>query len=188
MQRWLEANKRAEADRDWGKHLGPFYADDAEYHWPMGPFAKFVAHGPAEITNLALGYHMEGFEQWCYPYETVVIDELQGEVVALWRQISPYKRADGSVYEVPGQTPTRFRYAGNFQWDLQIDYLDMMSIIATLLEIAIDGHLDPRIAKKIHHLARGTLMPGDEVLPKAPGLGRKFQQGMALARIILMPQ
>lgn len=185
VRRWLEANERAEAEGDWKKHLGPMYAHDAEYRWMVGPHREFVARGREEIQRLALGFHMEGFEDWTYPYERLVVDEHAGEVVAFWRQVSPYRRADGTAYEVPGTTPSRFRYAGDFQWSLHVDHLELMSIIATLLELAAEGHLDRRVAHKIQELAWGKMMPGDVELPHAPGLAGKLAQGRALTRILL---
>ena len=44
MRRWLAANERAEAARDW-KPMADFYTEDAEYTWNLGPNEEFVARG-----------------------------------------------------------------------------------------------------------------------------------------------
>ena len=70
---YIEANRKARQDRDWGRHLGPFYAEDAVYTWNIGPNEEFRAHGRQQIVEWALGAQMEGFEDWSYPYDKVLI-------------------------------------------------------------------------------------------------------------------
>ena len=72
VARWLEANKKAEQEGNWAKHLGPFYTDDAEYRWNMGPNEEFVARGRRQIEEWALGVQMQGFEDWSYPYDRML--------------------------------------------------------------------------------------------------------------------
>ena len=45
---------------------------------------------------------MGGLDGWTYPYQKVLIDEHQGEVIGLWKQVADAKRPDGSPYEVAG--------------------------------------------------------------------------------------
>ena len=52
MQRWLDANEKAEATGDWITHLGPFYTDDAVYRWNVGPNEEFEAKGKKAIEEL----------------------------------------------------------------------------------------------------------------------------------------
>ena len=116
VERWLAANRDSERAGDWVKSLGQMYAEDAEYSWNMGPNREFVARGRRQIEEWALGAHMEGFEKWRYPYDSILIDEQRGEVIGIWRQVAPVKRDDGSDYEVAGLGGSWFRYGGDYQW------------------------------------------------------------------------
>jgi hypothetical protein len=187
MQRWLAANERAEAEGDWQKHLGPMYTEDALYTWNIGPNETFEARGRNEILKWALGEQMEGFEDWRYPYQKVLIDEKQGEVVAFWKQIAPVKRADGSNYEVAGIGGSHFRYGGDFRWEWQADFFDFGNVVALLLELAADGHLNPTIKSKLSRVARGKGLQGhSKIRPGADAIGRKIQGGLAMARIVVL--
>lgn len=80
VERWLQVNRDAEAAGDW-KPMADFYTDDATYGWNIGPKEDVMCLGKAEIRDIALGLEMEGLEGWKYPYQRVVIDDKQGEVV-----------------------------------------------------------------------------------------------------------
>ena len=145
VERWLEANKQSEQEGDWIKHLGAMYTDDAEYSWNMGPNREFIARGRKEIEDWALGAHMEGFEKWRYPYEKIIIDDQQGEIIGIWRQVAPVKRADGSEYEVAGVGGSWFRYGGDFKWCWQRDFFDLGNVKTMFMELAADGQLDASV-------------------------------------------
>src|ERR1700677_231971 len=83
---WLEANRTAERVGDW-KPLADFYEDDATYGWNIGPKEDVMCVGIDEIRDIALGLEMEGLENWQYPYQKVIIDDKQGEIVGFWKQI-----------------------------------------------------------------------------------------------------
>ncbi|MFP6625658.1 MAG: nuclear transport factor 2 family protein [Deltaproteobacteria bacterium] len=148
MERWLEANRRAEASGDWTS-MTELYTEDAEYHWNSGPTTDFVARGHKEISQWALGLEMEGLEGWTYPYETVLIDENKGEIVAFWKQISDARREDGSFYEAAGVGGSHFRYAGNFKWSWQRDFFDTGNARALFAEMGKAGKLSPAMLKRI---------------------------------------
>ncbi|HVZ33906.1 MAG TPA: hypothetical protein VG963_15875 [Polyangiaceae bacterium] len=186
MQLWLDANRRAEATGDWKTTLGAHYTDDAEYRWDLGPDETFVARGVNEIKEVAIGYQMQGFEGWTYPYHRVVLDEVKGEAVGFWRQISPYKRPDGSFYEVPGLCGSWFRYGGDYKWSHQHDFFDLGSVIATLRDLAAAGLLPEPLKKKMQMLARGHRMPGHEPRPGRASALHKLRGNLALARIALL--
>jgi hypothetical protein len=125
MRRWIEGNRKAEeSGGKWSDHLGPFYQDDAEYRWGLGPNEYFVARGRKQIEDWALGYQMEGFEEWVYPYADVIIDDKQGMVIAMWKQVAPYKRDDGGEYIINGIGGSWFKYGGDFKWASQEDFFD----------------------------------------------------------------
>ncbi len=185
VEKWLEANRRAEAEGDWVKHLGPCYTDDAEYRWTVGPGEEFVARSRKEIEDWAIGVQMAGFEGWEYPYERILIDEFKGEVVGFWRQVSPFRRKDGTRIEVPGIGGSWFRYGGDGKWSWQRDFFDLMSVFAALSEINAQGDLHPEIAAKIAKMARGVPLEGHERVRPPLGLRDRLKQGAALAKVAI---
>lgn len=185
MARWLDANRNAEREGDWSTYLGAHYTDDAVYRWNVGPNEEFWARGLQEIKDVALGFHMRGFEEWVYPYETVLIDEKQGQVVGFWRQVPPFKRKDGSDYEIPGVGGSWFKYAGDFKWSWQRDFFDFGNTKSIFFELAGAGQLNPTIREKIHRQAKGDLLPGHERIRREPGKLEKLRNYQALVRIAL---
>lgn len=185
VDRWLSANQDSERDGDWVKNLGAMYAEDAEYSWNMGPNREFVARGRKEIEDWALGAHMEGFEKWRYPYDKIIIDERQGEVIGIWRQVAPVRREDGSEYEVAGVGGSWFRYGGNYQWSWQRDFFDLGNVKALFMELAADGKLEPPVKQRLGKLARGQKLPG--VYPINPDIGfaKKLKGVLAMLRIVV---
>jgi hypothetical protein len=162
------------------------YTEDAEYSWNMGPNREFIARGRREIGDWALGVHMEGFEKWRYPYDKVLIDEQQGEVIGIWRQVAPVKRADGSEYEVAGVGGSWFRYGGNFQWSWQRDFFDLGNVKAMFMELAADGQLEPPVKERLSKLAKGQQLPGVYPIQRDAGIAKKIKGLAAMARIALL--
>jgi hypothetical protein len=187
VERWLAANQKVEHERDWKTHLGPMYTDDAEYTWNIGPDEEFVAHGRQQIEQWALDVHMEGFEGWQFPYDSVLVDDEKGEVVGFWRQVAPVKRADGTPYEVAGLGGSWFRYAGDYKWSWQRDFFDFGNVLALLGELAADGHLSPALKEKMHRVFRGQPLAGHVKLRNGGGgLRRKITGKVALAKIAIL--
>ncbi|QSA98170.1 nuclear transport factor 2 family protein [Methylococcus sp. EFPC2] len=186
IDRWLAANRRAETEGDWIKHLGPMYAEDAEYSWNMGPNREFIARSRKEIEDWALGTHMEGFEKWRYPYEKILIDEEQGEVIGIWRQVAPVKRADGSDYEVAGVGGSWFRYGGDYRWQWQRDFFDLGNVKSMFMELAADDKLEPPVKHRLARLARGQQLPGVYPIHAKLGLARQLKGLLAMLRIVLL--
>jgi hypothetical protein len=186
IERWLEANRDSERAGDWVKSLGKMYTEDAEYSWNMGPNREFIARGRREIEAWALGAHMEGFEKWRYPYDTLLIDEVKGEVIGIWRQVAPVKRDDGSEYEVSGLGGSWFRYGGNYQWAWQKDFFDLGNVKALFFELAADGKLEPPVKQKLRRLAWGLKLPGVYPIHTDHSLWRKAQGLLAMIRIVLL--
>lgn len=124
VDRWLAANKRAWVDHNW-RALAEFYTDDAVYIYDTGPFGTVEARGIDQIRDICLGADMGGWENWTYPYETVVIDNDQ--VMARWWSRGPGKRADGSYYQAMGMS--WFRYGGNGKWREQVDLFDLSKLL-----------------------------------------------------------
>jgi hypothetical protein len=185
IERWLEANRDSERAGDWVKSLGKMYTENAEYSWNMGPNREFIARGRREIEEWALGAHMEGFEKWRYPYDTLLIDEVKGEVIGIWRQVAPVKRDDGTEYEVSGLGGSWFRYGGNYQWAWQKDFFDLGNVKALFFELAADGKLEPPVKQKLRRLAWGLKLPGVYPIQADPSVWLKLQGLLAMIRIVL---
>jgi len=166
VERWLDVNRKAEADGDWGP-MADMYTEDATYGWNYGPTEEFMAVGREEIRDYALGIEMDGLEGWQYPYETIVIDEKQGMVVGFWRQIADATREDGSHYEIAGVGGSWFRYAGDFQWSWQRDWFDYGNAASLFMEMMTDGTLSEGMTKRMERSLKETL-PGHYRLGQAP--------------------
>ncbi len=167
VRRWLDANKRCEAESDW-KPLAEMYTEDATYGWNYGPDEDFMAVGRDEIRELALGQEMTGLEGWSYPYQSVLVDEAAGEVMGMWKQVADARRADGSRYEVHGFGGSWFRYAGDWQWSWQRDFFDFGNVSALFMEMIQDGALSAGMHKRIERATARTRPAGWYPLGTAP--------------------
>jgi hypothetical protein len=186
VERWLKANVSSEGAGDWTEHLGRFYTEDAVYKWNIGPNQEFVANGRKEIQDIALGYQMKGFETWEYPYHDIVIDERRGTVIGFWRQLSPYKRKDGTPLVIEGIGGSWFEYGGNFQWQWQHDFFDLGNAKDCFFQLAGMGVLQPEVKEKMHRMAKGQILPGHRLLhPELPTL-QKLRNALAIVRIAML--
>ncbi|MFZ2528598.1 MAG: nuclear transport factor 2 family protein [Rhodococcus sp. (in: high G+C Gram-positive bacteria)] len=167
IQRWIEANKRAEADGDW-KPLAEMYTEDATYGWNYGPKQDFMAVGREEIRELALGQEMFGLDGWEYPYQQFVVDDRTGDVIGLWKQVADETRTDGAYYEVHGIGGSWFRYGGDFQWSWQRDFFDFGNVSHLFLEMITAGALSDGMNKRIERSMSGERLPGWYPAGKAP--------------------
>ncbi|MEZ5323131.1 MAG: nuclear transport factor 2 family protein [Microthrixaceae bacterium] len=158
VQRWLQANRDAEAAGDW-RPMAELYTVDATYGWNYGPQTDFMAVGRDEIREVALGDEMAGLDGWQYPYEEILIDEEKGSVVGFWRQVADATRPDGSHYEVRGIGGSWFRYGGGFQWSWQRDWFDFGNAATLFLEMLTDGALSDPMKARMERSMRSDL-PG----------------------------
>lgn len=185
VERWLQGNVDCERAGDW-TGLGQFYTEGAVYSWNIGPNEEFVANGRREIIDVAVGYQMKGFEEWEYPYHDIVIDERRGTVIGFWKQRAPYKRADGTYYEIEGIGGSWFEYGGNFQWQWQRDFFDLGNAKDCFFQLAGAGVLSPVVKEKIHLQAKGKLLPGHRRLHPELSTFQKIRNTMAIAKIALL--
>ncbi|MFQ5513956.1 MAG: nuclear transport factor 2 family protein [Myxococcota bacterium] len=134
FERWLEANRRAEAERSWSA-LAEYYAEDAVYRYTMGAFGERVARGREAIRKLVMERDMRGFEGWTFPYEWVVIDG--DRVMTKWYNQAPHRRQDGTPYRVVGMSAIRLDH------DLKIvemtDCFDLAALLAMIDEMRAQG-------------------------------------------------
>ncbi len=167
VDRWLEANRRAQEAGDW-RPMAELFTADATYGWNMGPHEEFMAVGRDEIREIALGMEMGGLDGWTYPYQKVLIDEHQGEVIGLWKQIADAKRPDGSAYEVAGLGGSWFRYAGNWQWSWQRDFFDFGNATSLFIEMMRAGVLSDGMQRRLDRSVTDKRLPGHYPVGTAP--------------------
>ncbi len=154
--RYVETSNNAAKNGDW-EALGQFYTDDAVYSWNNGPKHEFVARSRKEIVEWALGTEMEGLVGWNYPYVRTLIDDKQGEVIGIWRQLSPISNDRGGKLEIAGTGGSWFRYAGDFQWSWQRDFFDHGNAGALFMQLAQAGELSDEFLAR---MKKGSKMPG----------------------------
>jgi hypothetical protein len=156
VERWLDANRRAQELNDW-RVLAELFTEEATYGWNTGPAEEFMAVGRDEIREIALRLEMGGLDGWTYPYQKVLIDDLQGEVIGFWKQVADAKRPDGSPYEVAGLGGSWFRYAGNWQWSWQRDFFDFGNATALFIEMIRAGVLSDGMKRRMDRATSGPL-------------------------------
>ena len=159
---WTAGSRRTAAHRTpaTGARWPRCSPTDATYGWNMGPHEEFMAVGRDEIRDYALGMEMGGLDGWTYPYQKVLIDEHQGEVIGLWKQVADAKRPDGSPYEVAGLGGSWFRYAGNWQWSWQRDFFDFGNATALFIEMMRAGVLSEGMQRRLDRASADKRLPG----------------------------
>ncbi len=165
VERWLQANRDAEAAGDW-RTMADLYAEDATYGWNYGPGEDFMCVGRDEIRDVALGVEMGGLDGWEYPYQRVLIDDQQGEVIGLWKQVATVP--DGGTEEVAGIGGSWFGYAGNFQWAWQRDWFDVGNATALFIKMFRDGTLSDGMKRRLDYAASGEPQPCRYPIGEAP--------------------
>jgi hypothetical protein len=167
VERWLQVNRDAEAKGDWTDMIA-MYTEDATYGWNYGPNEDFMTVGRDEIRDVALGLEMGGLDGWEYPYQKVLIDDQQGEVLGFWKQIATTPRPDGGTYEVAGLGGSWFRYAGNFQWSWQRDFFDVGNATALFIQMFRDDTLSDGMRKRLDIASSGAPQPCRYPVGQAP--------------------
>ena len=165
VQRWLDANRLAEQEGN-RKPLADFYAEDATYGWNISPKEDVMCVGIDEIRDVALGLEMEGLDDWKYPYQRVLIDDKQGEVVGFWKQVAI--DADGAESEIYGIGGSWFRLDANGKIEWQRDFFDFGHVQALYLRLMKDGKLSAGMQKRIERSLAGEKLPGYYPLGQAP--------------------
>jgi hypothetical protein len=143
------------------------YTEDATYGWNVGPNDEFMAVGRDQIREYAVGLEMEGLGGWTYPYMRILIDDVQGEILGLWKQVADATRPDGSHYEIAGLGGSWFRYAGDFRWSWQRDFFDVGNATAAYIEMIQASALSPGMTARIEKMASGR-QPGHYPVGQAP--------------------
>jgi len=157
VDRWLQANRDAEAAGDW-KPMADFYTEDATYGWNIGPKEDVMCIGRDEIRDVALGLEMEGLENWVYEYQKTLIDETQGEIVGFWKQVA--HKSDGSTDEIYGIGGSWFRLNDQLLIEWQRDFFDFGHVQKAFMKLIESGDLTPTMQKRIERSLAGEKLPG----------------------------
>jgi hypothetical protein len=165
VQSWLKANKDCEKAGNW-KPLSDFYAPDATYGWNIGPKEDVMCVGIDEIRDIALGLEMDGLENWQYPYQKVLIDDRQGEIVGFWKQV--VVDGDGDQQEIYGIGGSWFRLNADKLIEWQRDFFDFGHVSALYMQLMKDGKLSAGMQKRIERGMAGEKLPGYYPLGTAP--------------------
>lgn len=165
VERWLQANKDAEAAGDW-KPMADFYTEDATYGWNIGPKEDVMCVGREEIRDVALGLEMEGLENWVYEYQRVLVDEKLGEIVGFWKQIAT--KGDGTKDEIYGIGGSWFRLNDDLMIEWQRDFFDFGHVQKAFIKLIESGDLTPTMQKRIERSMAGEQLPGYYPLGQSP--------------------
>ena len=165
VERWLHANKDAEAAGDW-KPMADFYTEDATYGWNIGPREDVMCVGRDEIRDVALGLEMEGLENWVYEYQKVLVDEKLGEIVGFWKQIAT--KGDGTKDEIYGIGGSWFRLNDDLMIEWQRDFFDFGHVQKAFIKLIESGDLTPTMQKRIERSMAGEQLPGYYPLGQSP--------------------
>jgi hypothetical protein len=165
VERWLEANREAERTGDW-KPLADFYSDDATYGWNIGPKEDVMTIGIGEIRDIALGSEMDGLEGWKYPYQKVIVDDKQGEIVGFWKQV--VTDGEGDEQEIYGIGGSWFRLNADCKVEWQRDFFDFGHVQKLYLDLMTNGKLSKGMQERIERSLAGEKLPGYYPLGKTP--------------------
>ena len=165
VERWLQANKDAEAAGDW-KPMADFYTEDATYGWNIGPKEDVMCVGRDQIRDVALGLEMEGLENWVYEYQKVLVDEKLGEIVGFWKQIAT--KGDGTKDEIYGIGGSWFRLNDRLLIEWQRDFFDFGHVQKAFIKLIESGDLTPTMQKRIERSMAGEQLPGYYPLGQSP--------------------
>jgi hypothetical protein len=165
VERWLQANKDAEAAGDW-KPMADFYTEDATYGWNIGPKEDVMCVGRDQIRDVALGLEMEGLENWVYEYQRVLVDEKLGEIVGFWKQIAT--KGDGTKDEIYGIGGSWFRLNDQLLIEWQRDFFDFGHVQKAFIKLIESGDLTPTMQKRIERSMAGEQLPGYYPLGQSP--------------------
>ena len=161
VQRWLQANKDAEAAGDW-KPLADFYTEDATYGWNIGPKEDVMCVNRDEIRDVALGLE----DLALYEYKKVLIDEKQNEIVGFWKQVA--HKSDGTTDEIYGIGGSWFRLNDDLLIEWQRDFFDFGHVAKGYMKLIESGDLSPAMQKRIERSLAGEKLPGYYPLGEAP--------------------
>jgi hypothetical protein len=165
VERWLQANKDAEAAGDW-KPMADFYTEDATYGWNIGPKEDVMCVGRDQIRDVALGLEMESLENWVYEYQKVLVDEKLGEIVGFWKQIAT--KGDGTKDEIYGIGGSWFRLNDQLLIEWQRDFFDFGHVQKAFIKLIESGDLTPTMQKRIERSMAGEQLPGYYPLGQSP--------------------
>ena len=111
MQRWLDLNRKLRGGAGLADALADMYTEERHLRVERRPQRR--VHGGGQRPDPRVRRRpRDGGPGWVdLPYVRILIDEVQGEVLGLWKHIADATRADGSHYEIVGLGGSWFRWA-----------------------------------------------------------------------------
>ncbi len=103
-----------------------------------------------------------------YPYQKVLIDEKQGEIVGFWKQIVTDDNPDGTQDEIYGIGGSWFRLNDRLKIEWQRDFFDFGHVSKLFMELIESGDLSEGMQKRIERSVAGEKLPGYYPLGQAP--------------------
>lgn len=103
------------------EELSKYLLDDCVISWcvpgikPSFFDKQHTAVGPEEIIEQVEKYHLFGIPGWKRPWDYYFVDSKKGVILYFWKEISPYKRSDGTLFSTRTTGTTRIHYGGNYQ-------------------------------------------------------------------------
>ena len=143
------------------------YTEDATYGWNVGPNDEFMAVGRDQIRESPSASRWRAWAAGPTRTMRILIDEVQGEILGLWKQVADATRPDGSHYEIAGLGGSWFRYGGDHRWSWQRDFFDVGNATATYIEMIQADALSPGMKARIEKMGSGR-QPGHYPVGEAP--------------------
>jgi hypothetical protein len=109
---------------------------------------------------------MEGLENWQYPYQKVIVDDQQGEIVGFWKQV--VVDGVGGQQEIYGIGGSWFRLNADKLIEWQRDFFDFGHVSALYMQLMKEGRLSAGMQKRIERGMAGETLPGYYPLGRAP--------------------
>ena len=149
VERWLQANRDAEAAGDW-KPMAELYTPDATYGWNYGPDTDFMAVGRERDPRAGPRRRDGRPRRLAVPVPGDPHRRGQGpgrRLLEAGRRRHPCRRPP-----LRGGRHRRqwFRYGGDLQWSWQRDWFDFGNAAALFMEMMSDGKLSDGMTARMH--------------------------------------
>ncbi|SHF22684.1 aminomethyltransferase family protein [Lactonifactor longoviformis] len=150
---WKKALDKARKTRDYAP-LARYMTDDFKYTWclpgvdPTYFHKRLEANGKDEVVNTVHIDTMIGVEGWDYPWIETYIDPRKGVIFYMWKEVTPYRKKDGTLFENQAFAVTRLDYAGGYKVKVMEDLVDCEFHIALVDETIAAGFAPESLIQK----------------------------------------
>ncbi len=168
VERWLEANRRAQDAGDW-RPMADMYTEDATYGWNIGPHEEFMAVGRDEIRDIALGLRdgRAGRLDLSVPEGAHRPRPGRGHRPVEADRRRHATRRDAATRS-PGSVAAGSATPGDWQWSWQRDFFDVGNATSLFIEMIKADALSEGMKRRIERAGAGELLPGHYRLGDSP--------------------